>query len=233
LGIFKKWKRWSLPTKLTLVFALLSFVVSTLALFDVPRNFSAWAWPSPPPPYDVALDLAISDLHRSNICLATRLITVSPDENPGADGINDRVPLCKLDLAGLHEFTQAYTNYLALIPYNGAESLAGFTDTLMQAQDLINDAEGTDQLVAAQNEIRMSMAEVGFWMCGLEWWLGSAPEAPSPAKKSIESQIDLAEIWDQWDDKNGKLQAESVERRKNFQQDDRTNRCTGFIDLLD
>jgi hypothetical protein len=229
----KKWKSWSLPTKLTLVFAFLSFAVSTLALFEAPKHFSTWAWPSPPPPYDVALDRAISDLHRSNICLATRLITVGPDENPGTDGINELDPTCKLDLSGLREFTQGYTNYLTLIPYNGAESLRGFTDTLMQAQDLINSSKNTSQLVASQNEIDMSMSEVGFWMCGMEWWLASVPEAPSPAKKSIESQIDLAEIWDLWDDRNGKSQAESVERRKIYQQDDRTNKCTGFIDLLD
>jgi hypothetical protein len=233
LSILRKWESWSLPTKLTLMFTFLSLFVAVLQLFEAPQRLSALFWPNPPAPYDLALNKAILDLHRSNICLTSRLIAVGYDENSPSSESNDQIPRCKLELQGLQEFAQGYTNYLAATPYSGAESLRGFTETLILSQDLINDAENVAQLIVAQNKIEMSLAEVGFWICGLEWYLRSAPEGPGHANASKKNQIQLTEVWNQWDEHNGKSQTASVERRKNYQQGDATNQCTGFIDLLD
>jgi hypothetical protein len=208
-------------------------MVSVLQLVEAPRHISAWLWPNPPAPYDLALNKAISDLHRSNICLTSRLIEVRPDDNSSSSNLNEQVPLCKIDIDGLRKFTGGYTNYLAAVPYSGAESLRDFTERLLQAQDLINKTENSAQLVAVQSEIGMSLAEIGFWICGLEWYLKLAPEGPGLSKGKIENQIELVEIWDQWDEQNGKSQKISVGRRKNYQQGDRSNQCSGFIDLLD
>lgn len=230
--IWKRWNSWTLPTRLTLLFSFIGLILAAFQLFEVPQKTSAWLWPASPPPYDLALQSSISALHRSDICLTSRLIEVEPDENRPEIDDNDVQPACRIDLSSLEVFATNYTNYLAQVPYSGAESFKDFVRVLKKAELAINDAQTVDQLRNSQNSLNMSLAEVGFWMCGMEWHLRSAPEGPGPESQPFRG-VNLTATWDEWDRKSGKAFTQSVERRKNYQYMSKPNDCSGFIDLID
>ncbi len=232
MGIRKRWNSWALPTRLALTTAVLGLIVATLQLFEFPRWFSGWMWPNPAPTYDVALESAIIELHRSNICLTSRITEVEPDENMPEVDSNSQHPLCQIDLHSLDSFSQNYTNYLARVPYSGAESFRDFVTRLVKAGNSINSAKTVGQLSNAQNQIGMSLGEVGYWMCGMEWYLRLAPEGPG-LKKQPYGGVNLNEAWDAWDDKFADGLPISVNRRKTYQSIDQSDQCSGFIDLLD
>ena len=146
--------------------------------------------------------------------------------------VNYPTSSCKIDLAPLQLFAENYTNYLSQIPYSGAESFKNFTATLIESQIEINKANSIDDLLTAQKKIGMSLSEVGFWMCGMEWYLRLAPEGAGPDKAPFKG-ISLTDTWNEWDKKHAKVFSESVKRRLNYQYGDKTNTCSGFIDLID
>lgn len=230
--MWKRWNSWVLPTRLTLILAFFGLVIAVLQLFEVPRQISKWVWPAPPPPYDLALQFSILSLHRSNICLTSRLVEVMPDENTPDIDDNNTQPVCQINMKDLEVFSKNYTNYLAQIPYSGAESFKDFTRQLRKAEIAINSARSLNQLVRAQSKINMSLSEIGFWMCGMEWYLRSAPEGPGPETRPYRG-VNLTETWNRWDERFGKTLHNSVARRKNYQYMSNGNDCSGFIDLLD
>lgn len=230
--MWKRWKSWALPTKLTLIFAFLGLIVAVLQLIEFPRRLSEWGWPKPPLPYDVSLTASISSLHRSNVCLLSRIVEVRQDENLPEIDENEVQPLCRIDLSSLDEFSRSYTNYLAQVPYSGAESFRDFTRQLGKAEVAVNAAENVNELVHAQTRIDMSLAEVSYWMCGMEWYLRSAPEGPGPEAEPY-GGVDLTRTWNEWDRKYGAGLGRSVDRRKNYQFEKAGNDCSGFINLID
>lgn len=158
----RQWKSWSKPTK----YEFIGLVVAILALFSAPQHLSRLF--SEPKSQSYAADRIeyIRKLDDASTCFAARLYV---DQYSGMQSN------CTVDIKGLSKFFEIFSPYLATTPYGGAENLADYSKHAEMAASIINNASTQQDLINKEKKLGISLAEVGYHLCGIEWYLRRSP----------------------------------------------------------
>lgn len=158
----KQWKSWSKPTK----YQFIGLIVAVLALFSVPQHLSRLF--SEPKAQSYAADRIeyIRKLDDASTCFAARLYV---------DQYSNMQSNCKVDIKGLSNFFKTFAPYLATTPYSGAENLEYYSRKAEFAAEMINNVSTRKELIDGEKRLGVSLAEVGYHLCGIEWYLRLSP----------------------------------------------------------
>lgn len=214
----QQWRTWSKPTK----YEFIGLVIAVLALVDAPGIISRATEAAPSRDYDTERIKFVNKLQSANLCLASRLYF---------DGMHRLESNCRLDLSGLTQFARDFAPLMATAPYSGAWNLEEYAEEVERAADSINASASRAQLITQQRNSRLSIAQVGYYICGLEWYLRGAP--PSPLAPMQEQRVKLYQAaWTSWnEDTKAKFNTVPFELTAEGNPDDED--CSSFIDLLD
>lgn len=172
----KQWKSWSKPTK----YEFIGLVVAILALFSAPQHVSRLF--SEPKPHSYTADRIeyIRKLDDASTCFAARLYVEQYD---------DMQSNCTVDISGLSNFFKTFSPYLATTPYSGAEDLEDYSKRAEAAAGIINNASTRQDMINGEKRLGISLAEVGYHLCGIEWYLRRSPsnEISNMSQSRVES----------------------------------------------
>lgn len=158
----KQWKSWSKPTK----YEFIGLIVAILALFSVPQHLSRLFSEPKVQIYTTNRIEYIRKLDDASTCFAARLYV---DQY---DGMQSN---CTVDIKGLSKFFGTFSPYLATTPYSGAEDLEDYSKRAEEAAEIINSASTRQDLINGEKRLGISLAEVGYHLCGIEWYLRRSP----------------------------------------------------------
>jgi hypothetical protein len=196
--------------------------VGVLALFSIPDKINAALSSNVHNGYEAERREMISKLSDANTCLSARIYF---------DGMHTLNSSCDLELTGLAEFSRRFAPYMAITPYSGAWNLEEYSSRVEEAAKQIDGSLNHQSLRRVEARTGLSLAKIGYYICGLEWYIRMAP--PENVGKMSPARVKTyQDAWLSWlsatKTKSLDLPFESTE----FEVKDDPE-CASFIDLLD
>ncbi len=232
----EQWRRWSKPKKYQFVgtsASVASLLVAVLALLNdrVQQGEQSGLQPSNPNPvagqlasggFEVSRVNLVQKLSDASLCLTARI---------HRDSLFLLEPDCRMNVEGLRAFFQSYAPIFATQPYSGAEDAQKFANWVENETKNIDGIRSQAELIAYQRRTGINLAQLGYYLCGFEWYLRSAPPVPLPPMQAAPVAMYQA-AWLNWNEAT-KSDFQGVPFLITAAGEIDDDECSSFIDVLD
>ncbi len=164
----------------------------------------------------------VSRLADASTCLSARIYH------------DDLYPLesnCQINIKGLAEFFRAYAPFVARTPYSGAESSENFAQWTEATTEDVNATRNQTELIDFQRRTGINIAQLGYYICGFEWYIRAAP--PHPMSPMDQTRVSLYQsAWEDWN-RSTQIEFSRVPFLRESSGQISDPECQSFIDVLD